>query len=145
MSTSEAIYDATHAILTANQSVGSFYADLGGRVFNTIALPNPDQRQVVMPFLVYNWAILTPEIALGRQNDVSGDLNISVFGEIDAGARAVLAIAGKVSDALSGAKLVIAGYNGGELLRTQFPRVEGSDSESLRALITFRLLECHAT
>lgn len=125
MATSQqSIVDALYTALTTVQTAGSFYALLGGRIYDTFAPSSP-----TLPFAVFN--IITDEVQhYFSHDDILCDVQLDVYGRMDtsAGGPKVARNIGDLGYALlDRAAITITGYSGCSILCQS--RTPGLDTE----------------
>src|SRR6056297_2106605 len=103
--TTQAIATGFGAFLISDQSAGSFYDDLGGRIYEAVAAEEAD-----MPLMVYTIITDPPINYLGGNTDIEAQIQIDLYGEWRLGAKALGDIHSKVITALEGADITIAGH-----------------------------------
>lgn len=108
--TTQATVTGLYAALTANQASGTFYADLGGRIYESLA---PEGS--ALPLMVFTEITDPPINYLGGSSDIEATVQIDLYGERRLGAKALGDIHTKVLTAMEGASITIAGHVGGQL------------------------------
>jgi len=104
----ESILAGVMTKLTADQSAGTFYEAVGGRIYRTVAPPDKTE-----PLAVVSISDDAPDRYFSAA-DTFGTLNISIFGTRDASETTLQAIAAKLFTLLDGAALTISGHVGGQ-------------------------------
>lgn len=113
MSTQAAI-TGIYSLLTADQTAGSFYDDIGGRIYEAQGPEEPD-----FPMMVFTEVSDPPINYLGGTSDIEMQVQLDLYGERLLGAKVLGDIHAKVLTALEGADITIAGYVGGQFEFTQ--------------------------
>ena len=132
--TTQATVTGLYALLTSDQSSGSFYDDLGGRIHEGVA---PEEE--TLPHMVFTEITDPPINYLGGSSDIEMQVQLDIYSERSLGPNELGDIHTKVLTALEGASLTIAGYVGGQLEFTERGRysIDGDARRvTMEALIT---------
>ena len=112
--TTQATITGLYGALAADQSAGSFYTDLGGRIYEGVA---PEEGP--LPHMVFVH-ITDPAVNyLGGSTGIEAQVQIDLYGERRLGAKALGDIQAKVLTAMEGTEITIAGHVGGQLEFTE--------------------------
>ena len=106
---SQAIVAALYTKLTADQSGGSFYDDLGGRIFTGMGPQDAD-----LPLAVIGVDANAVESTYSKRIETTAFV-MTIYGAIAAGATAVSDIEAKGFSLLHGAEITPTGYDRGVL------------------------------
>lgn len=112
--TTQATITGLYAALTADQGAGTFYEDLGGRIYEGAA-----PEEAALPLMVYQEITDPATNYLGGDTGIEMQVQIDLYGKRELGAKALGDIHTKVLSALEGASITIAGYVGGQLEFTE--------------------------
>lgn len=130
----QAVITGLYSALTADQTAGSFYDDIGGRIYEGMA---PEEGP--LPHMVFVEVSDPPINYLGGTSDIEMQVQIDLYGEKSLGAKALGDIHAKVLTALEGASVTIAGHVGGQFEFTERGRrsIDGDAHRvTMEAIIT---------
>ena len=99
--------------LTTDTASGSFYDDLGGRIYEVVI---PDQ---ITALPACRWFIVTnpPDDTLANTH-IDATVQVDLYGSSEGGSAELAGIADKLFTLLHHQPIVIAGYNGGQAICT---------------------------
>ena len=132
--TTQATITGLYSLLTSDQTSGSFYDDLGGRIHEGVA---PEEE--ALPHMVYVEIADPPINYLGGSSDIEMQVQLDIYAERRLGPNALGNIHTKVLTALEGASVTIAGHVGGQFEFTERGRyiIDGDARRvTMEALIT---------
>ena len=127
--TTQATITGLYSALIADQSVGSFYDDLGGRIYEAVA---PEDG--ALPHMVFVQVADPPINYLGGTSDIEMKIQIDLYSERRLGAKALGDIHTKVLSALEGSAITIAGFVAGQIEFTERGR-RSIDGDAHRVLM----------
>lgn len=110
---SQALTEGVYGALTADQSAGTFYDDLSGRIYE-LAAP----EDAALPHAVFNLVTDPPDETFSG-DDIEATVQIDLYGERRLGAAALGDIQAKLLAELQGAAVTVAGFIGGVFMFTE--------------------------
>lgn len=111
MADMQAIIDGIYTKLTTDQSAGTLYDDVDGRIGN--AQPTQDQP---LPFVSFFFPVTPVFLTFGSSNSHGSVLQVDIYHDADSGAKACRALADKAFSLLNRSSITATGWNGVRLL-----------------------------
>lgn len=109
---SQAILDALHAKLVADQSAGTFYDDVGGRIYQ-----GQGPNNVALPYCEFDSVGVEPEVFMDQggtgPRTQTADVQIDLYGNTDDGPKALGDVEQKLYDLLEKASISPTGSDRG--------------------------------
>ena len=109
----QAIKTAIYTKLTADQTAGTLYAAVGGRIFE-----NEGQDDSALPLLVYEVTSSTTSNVMDGKEIVQSVATFTLYGHKRLGTAALGSIEGKLYSLLNGLSMTTTGYDRGVVLAT---------------------------
>lgn len=106
MASQEAMAAGFGALLVSDQSEGSFYDDVGGRIYEMVA-----PEEAPLPLAVWNIITDPPDEMFGG-DDIDAEIQVDLYGEKSLGIATLGAINDKLFTLLQGQSATITGYDG---------------------------------
>jgi len=125
--------DGLYTLLTTDQTSGSFYDDIGGR----ISFLQADQDEV-LPHCVVNVIDDPPFRYGGNVNDIESTVQIDLWGAIGAGYDALSDINDKLYTVLDGQAVTITGFTGTQAFNLD-RGVPTTEEDAIRILSRWRI------
>lgn len=110
---SQAINTAIYTKLTADQSAGTLYAAVGGRIFE-----NEGQDDSALPLLVYEVTTAETSNVMDGKEIIRANVTFTLFGHKRLGNAALGTIEGKLYTLLNGEGITTTGYDRGVVIAT---------------------------
>lgn len=104
---SQSLTEGIYGMLTANQGAGTFYSDLGGRIYEMVS-----PEEAALPLMVFN-LITDPPDERFASDDILATIQIDLYGERRLGSEVLGDIQTKILANIDGASPTISGYTGG--------------------------------
>lgn len=103
-----AFMDALYTKLTADQTAGSLYDALGGRIYNGFAI-----EEASTPYLCFSAVTGVPERHMGGPVSLDVTVQFDLFGNIELGSKALHDIEVKLYALLEGVSIAPTGFDRG--------------------------------
>lgn len=103
----QALLTGWYTLLSTDQTVGSFYDDLGGRIYEMQA-----PESAALPLCVYQ-LVTDPESPTFTKDDLNAEMQVDLYGEQRLGAKALRDTHDKLVALLQRKTITVSGYTGG--------------------------------